>query len=413
MKSQLHLHSLSNGLTLVGESMPWLQSCAFTLLTQGGTARESADRLGSSGVALEMVQRGAGPLDSRAIVEKLDFLGVERNSSVSTYHAIFSAAMLAEALQPTLKVYADIVQSPHLDADELEDAKQVALQELHGMEDEPTHRCFTELKRIRFSEPFGRSAFGTESGIMATALSDVRDFHDRYFTPSKSILAIAGNFDWKTLVQWVEKLFGKWKPKPLSDLPAIETHSQSRHLQQDSSQTHISLAYDCVPYQHAEYYRSRGLVGILSDGMSSRLFTEVREKRGLVYSVTANCQTIGNRGSVMCYAGTTAERAQETLDITVQTIRSLADGIHQDELRRLKTRVKTALVTEQESSISRSSQIATDYYFLGRVPTHAEVFAEIEALTEASLLDHYQRYPAHNWTLVTLGNQPLELPRGI
>jgi predicted Zn-dependent peptidase len=142
--------------------------------------------------------------------------------------------------------------------------------------------------------------------------------------------------------------------------------------------------------------------------MSSRLFAEVREKRGLVYSVSASAHSLHNCGSVLCYAGTTAPRAQETLDVTVQTIRSLEHGIDPAELKRLKARVRTSLVMEQESSSSRSSQMAHDWAYLGRVPSRQELLQTIEALTCESLLNHHKNHPPQRWSLVTIGPDPLE-----
>ena len=121
-------------------------------------------------------------------------------------------------------------------------------------------------------------------------------------------------------------------------------------------------------------------------------------------------QSLKDRGSVLCYAGTTAGRTEETLQVTLETIRSLGDGISEDELTRLKSRIKTSLVLEQESCMSRSSQIASDWYYLGRVPTRREVAERVERLSCQSLLDHYHSYPPKNWTLVTLGTEQLELP---
>ena len=180
-----------------------------------------------------------------------------------------------------------------------------------------------------------------------------------------------------------------------------------------SNQTHLALAYDCVSYESPDYYQTRALVGVLSDGMSSRLFTEVREKRGLVYSVFATCHSLARHGSVLCYAGTTAARADETLRVLVDTIQSLGEGVSDDELERLKYRVKSSLVFEQESSSARSHQIASDWYHLGRVPSREEVCAKIDALSRASLLEHFHRYPPENFSLVAVGPQALELPHGI
>lgn len=413
MQQQLKIEQFPNGFTLLGEPMPWLRSTAFSLLVGSGTAKEPASMLGLAGITLEMAQRGAGSRDSRAIVESLDYLGVDRSSSVSTFHSFFSAAMLSEALHPTLEIYADIVQRPHLPEEELDDSKQGALQELRALEDDPAHRCLTEIKKARFSEPYGRSAYGTQEGVHEIALEDVQKNIDSDYIPEGAILAVAGNFEWDALRREVEKLFGGWKGKSTLKLPELKIQTGTTHIQHDSSQTHIALAYRSMPYNHPDYYQARGLVGVLSDGMSSRLFSEVREKRGLVYTVSASSHSLAGRGSVLCYAGTTTERAQETLNVTIQTIQSLADGITDGELSRLKTRVRTSLIMEQESSMARSSQIASDWYLLGRVPERSEVSARIEALTCESLVEHYRKNPATEWTLVTLGNQALELPHGI
>jgi predicted Zn-dependent peptidase len=168
-----------------------------------------------------------------------------------------------------------------------------------------------------------------------------------------------------------------------------------------------------VPYNHIDYYRGRGIVGILSDGMSSRLFTEVREKRGLVYAVSASSHSLKSCGSVLCYAGTTSNRAQETLEVTIDTIQAVAQGIEKDELSRLKSRVQTSLVMEQESSASRSSQIAYDWIYLGRVPGRQEVLDKINALTCDSLLKYCHEHPPQGWTMVTIGPEALEFADAI
>lgn len=221
-------------------------------------------------------------------------------------------------------------------------------------------------------------------------------------------MALAGNFDWDEVIRSLESLFSTWSGATDTEPGPVVPHRGTVHLPHESQQTHIALAYDAVPYSHPEYYHGRGIVGILSDGMSSRLFTEVREKRGLVYAVSASSHSLKNCGSVLCYAGTTSNRAQETLDVTIATIQAVEKGIEADELGRLKSRVQTSLVMEQESSSSRSSQIAYDWMYLGRVPSRQEVLDEIHALTCDSLLSHFQKYPPRGWTLVTIGPEALE-----
>ena len=319
-----------------------------------------------------------------------------------------SMAAMASVLEPTLEIASAIVREPHFPEDELEEARQSALLELASIEDDPAQKCFKELKRLRYGELFGRSSLGDQSGIEETTLDDCKQFQRDYYIPHGAILSLAGNFNWNQFVATAERLFGDWEGPPKIKHPKVTANAGNQHLEHDSQQTHIALAYDGVAYNHPDYYQGRGLVGILSDGMSSRLFAEVREKRGLVYSVSASSHSLDDCGSVLCYAGTTAPRAQETLNVTLETIHSLNNGIEPDELKRLKSRVRTSLVMEQESSSSRSSQMAYDWAYLGRVPSRQELLKAIDALTCESLLEHFRKYPPRRWSLVTIGPEPLE-----
>jgi predicted Zn-dependent peptidase len=412
MDQRLLHRQFDNGLVLLGEHMPWLRSAAFSFLLPAGTCFEPAGLDGLSGMSSEMVQRGCGELDSRAFLERLDELGVERGSSITTSHSSFSCAMPAEVLGTVLGLYSDLVRRPHLPADQLSDARQLCMQELRALEDEPSHRCFSELKKFRYPLPFGRISQGTRLGLEQIDSAAVEAFFRENYKPAGSILAVAGNFQWEQVCEMVEEQLGDWQGSPEIDLPDLHSIYGSRHVDHATNQTHLALAYDCASYESPEYYEARALVGVLSDGMSSRLFSEVREKRGLVYSVFATCFSMAGQGSVMCYAGTTTNRAEETLQVLLETIHSLGEGITPDELERLKNRIKSSLVFEQESSAARSSQIASDWFYLGRVPDRAEVCARVDGLSCESLLEHFRKYLPKNFSLVTVGSQSIELPQG-
>jgi predicted Zn-dependent peptidase len=413
MQQELRHKLFPNGLILLGEHMPWLRSAAFTILMPAGTCHEPDGLDGLAGVTCEMAQRGCGPYSSRQYLEALDNLGADRGSSITTNHTSFSCAMPSKVLPQVLELYSNLVRRPHLPEDQLDDALQLGMQDLRALEDEPAHRCFSELKRFRFPIPYGRISQGTRDGLAKIKYSNVQKFFQDNFHASGTILAVAGNFDWDRVCDDVERLFGQWPGKVEPTLPPLQSRFGSAHTDHASNQTHLALAYDCVPYESPDSYRARALVGILSDGMSSRLFSEVREKRGLVYSVFATCFSLAGQGSVLCYAGTTTNRAEETLQVLLQTIDSLGDGIRADELERLKNRSKSALVMEQESSAGRSSQIANDWFYLGRVPTRVELCQEIESLTCVNLLEHFREHKPKNFSLVTVGSQPLELPSGV
>ncbi|MCA9131690.1 MAG: insulinase family protein [Planctomycetales bacterium] len=413
MDQKLLLRQFDNGLVLLGEHMPWLRSAAFSFLLPAGTCYESAGLDGLAGMTSEMVQRGCGQLDSRQFLERLDELGVERGSSITTSHSSFSCAMPSEVLSPVLGLYSDLVRRPQLPAEQLSDARQLCLQELRALDDEPSHRCFSELKKFRYPLPFGRISQGTKAGLEAIDSQAVESFFRENYKPAGAILAVAGNFQWEQVCRDVEQHLGDWQGPPAVILPELHSHYGSRHVDHATNQTHLALAYDCASYESPDYYQARALVGVLSDGMSSRLFSEVREKRGLVYSVFATCFSLAGQGSVMCYAGTTTNRAEETLQVLLETVHSLGQGIVPDELERLKNRIKSSLVFEQESSAARSSQIASDWFHLGRVPGRAEVCAKVDGLSCEGLLEHFRQHLPKNFSLVTVGSQSLDLPNGI
>jgi predicted Zn-dependent peptidase len=393
--------------------MMWLESAAFTLLVPAGCSRDPASRLGLSNLTCEMVERGCGSRDSRQYIEDLELLGVDSSSSVSNAHTSFSGAAPAANLAAALEIYADVVKSPHLPADQLEDSRLGCLQEVRAIDDDLAQKTMVELRLVRYADPFGRSRMGTVESLEQIELEDVQRHFSTYFRPGEAILSVAGRVDWPQLRNQVEQYFGDWQP---GELPAIVERPPAgkiRHHEHDSSQTHIGLAYLSIPYPHPDYFQARGAVGVLSDGMSSRLFTEVREKRGLCYSVHASCHSLKDRGSVICYAGTTTDRAQETLDVVVAELLRLAQGIEPDELNRLKARIKSSLIMQQESSMARSGSIAADWYYLNRVRTLAEVGAIIDGLTCESINRYLAEHPAADFCLVTVGARPLELPRAI
>ncbi len=169
-----------------------------------------------------MSQRGCGALDSRQFLEELDNLGVDRGSSITTNHTSFSCAMPSNVLPRVLELYADLVRTPHLPEDQLSDARLLGMQDLRALEDEPAHRCFSELKRFRFPLPYGRISQGTREGLAAIDLDKLQHFFQSNYHPSGSILAVAGNFDWNELSATVDRAFGEWQGATEPKLPPLK-----------------------------------------------------------------------------------------------------------------------------------------------------------------------------------------------
>ena len=245
-----------------------------------------------------MVNRGAGPRDNRRLVLDLDNLGVERGESISDAHTSYSGATLAENLPAALAIYADILRRPHLPPDDLEAVRQIMLQELQAVEDEPSQKLMIELRRRYYPEPWGRPYQGEREAILQTSIDDdPRVLPDSDTTPGEPSWASPAASTGTRLKETVGELLGDWPPGDESTPPEGPTEIAREHLDHDSQQTQIGIAYPSVPYRDDDYFQAWGAVGVLSGGMSARLFTEVRERRGLCYSVYATCHSLRDRAA--------------------------------------------------------------------------------------------------------------------
>ena len=413
MAQSVFIEQYENGLVLLAEPMDWLKSVTMNVLVPGGNVRDPKELLGLGNFTCEMVQRGCGSRDSRQFVEDLEHLGVVQGGSVSTIFSSFYGAMPSESLHDSLSIFADLVRRPVLPEDQLDDGRLVCMQEIQSMEDDLAQRVMNEVRRRQYPEPFGRTSQGTMESMARVSLEHLTDHFNATYCPNKAILAVAGNLDWPRLRDQVGELFGDWPIVDLPDITSTPAERGNHHIEHESKQTHIGVAFPTVPYSHRDYFQARGAVGVLSDGMSSRLFTEVREKRSLCYTVYATLNSLKDEASIISYAGTSTERAQETLDVLVAEFFRLTKGIHDDELGRLKALVRSSLIIEQESSRSRAASIAGDWYHLGRVRSLDEVSQHINDLTVDSINDYLSQNAPRDFTIVTLGENKLEVPSGV
>ncbi len=403
-------HTFGNGLALVAEAMPAMQSAAMTLLLPAGSATDPQGACGSATVLCDMVLRGAGPRDNRALTEHLDSLGLQRSSSVGVYHTRFSAAAVAAQLVEGLAAYGDIVRRPHLPESGFEPSRDLALQALEGLDDDPRQKLLIRLREWHLPSPLGRSSMGNAPDLERLTVEALRADHARRYHASGAILAVAGNVDFAALTDRVQAALG--------DLPAsapatieLSPPPGAYHFEpQQSEQTHIGLAYPSIPETHPDYYVVRLAVEVLSGGMSGRLFTEIREKRGLVYSVWAGYSALKDRGSILAYAGTSNERAQATIDTLVAELHRLSEGVTAAELARAKTGLKASTVMQGESTGARAGAIAHDYYIRGRLRTLDEISSAIDAVTLDQINAYLKNNPPRGFTTVIVGPKELKLP---
>jgi predicted Zn-dependent peptidase len=410
--SLIHEHTFPNGLVLLAESMPGVRSAAFTMLLPAGAAYEPADRGGAASMLSEWITRGAGDRDSFALLSALDNLGVNHGESAQTLHTSVAAATLGLNLIPALEIFADVVLRPHLDDDEVEPIRALALQNLKGLEDDPGTKVIYELRKRHFPDPWGRPSPGTNEGVTAATPDDLRAFFARAYRPNGAILGVAGAIDWPALRDAVGRLFGDWKRGPEPPVQEASAGPNRDHIVRETNQIQIALAYPSATVASPDYYRARAATGILGGYSSARLFTEVREKRGLCYSVYASYESQRDRAAVLCYAGTSVERAQETLDVTAAEIDRLArEGVEPEELETMKAGLKSSLIMQQESSMSRSGSLASDWFYLGRVRSLDEISAALDALTPESVSAYAAGQDLDAMTVLTLGPNALKFPR--
>ena len=413
LEQNVHVKSFDNGLTLIAEPMPWLESAAFSFSVPAGLIYDPGEKRGVANFLCDMVQRGAGTRDSRAFVEDLEYLGVNDSASVSVYHSHFGGSLPASNLNPTLDIFADMLRRPHLPESQIDDARMVCFQEVRALEDDLAQKTVQQLRLNQYGTPYGQSSQGTMESVAKIDMNDLNNFYRSCYRPNGLVLAVAGKIDWQSLCEHVARLFGDWKKNEQLDPAGEVPRKMYQHIEFDSQQTHIALAYDSVPYSHPDYFQARGSVGVLSDGMSSRLFSEIREKRGLCYSVYASSHSLKDRGCVVCYAGTGADRAQQTLDVLVEQLDLVADGITEEELDVLKVQIRSGIVMQQESCRSRAASIAGDWFHLGRVRPLDELNQIINDLSVDSINHYLANNPPTDFNIVTLGPDALETSNGI
>lgn len=410
MPQDIRIHRFPNGLTLLAERMDHVRSAAFNFLVPAGCVFDPEDRLGTATVLAEMLTRGAGERDSRKLSLDLDNLGLDRGESVGQVHMRFWGSTLARNLLPALEIYADVLRRPTLPEHELDPVKSLALQDLQALEDEPRQKVMVELRRRAWPHPLGRDRRGSPECLEALTIADLRRSFANRFGPEETIVSVAGAVEWEPLLALIERLFGDWKGAKRTPLAPNEPLRGQAHLEKETTQTQIAIAHPSVPFGHPEYYDAQAAVQVLSGGMGARLFTEVREKRGLCYAVGSSYQTFKGVALILTYAGTTNERAQETLEVTLGELDRLVEGVTDDEVERVKAGLKSSVIMQEESTFARAGAIASEWYYLERVRSTEEIQAQIDALTPAKIVDHVKRYPPRGFTIVTLGPKPLTLP---
>ena len=385
-----------------------VSSVAFTVMIPGGSSRDGEKLRGSAAVAAEWLLRGAGSRDSRALNDALDSLGIQHSEHAQAEYLTLSAIQLSRNLAPALEIYADIILKPGFLAETFDSCRLLIAQDLQGLDDEPARKCNALLREKFFPAPLGNIPYGTPESLEAMTDSALRRHLGTLLSPQGTIFAVAGKFDWDEVCNCVEKFLGDWKGAALPELKTIPGKPETVHITRDSAQTHIALAHRAVISGNEEYYPARIAEAVLSRGMGSRLFTEVREKRGLAYHVSTSYASLIKHAGMFTYAGTRPEQASQTLDVIIRELQRLSDGITDEELARAKTQIRSTLIMQGESTSARASALGADWVHLKRLRGLDEISNAINAVTEKDVMEYLEKFPADNFTILTIGPDGLK-----
>ena len=408
MTAKTDKHILGNGMVILGEQMEQVGSVAFSFRLPAGTSRFGQGCCGAGAVISDWVFRGAGKRDSKELIEALDGLGLHRDSSVSSNFMSFGAALEAGNLSEAIELYSDIILAPALDSDQFELSRQLALLGVAALDDEPRQKVMLQLQEKFYPYPFGLPAVGKSCELERLTKEDAAAIVKEKFNLSESIFSIAGKYDFDAVCKQLENMFDIAQAPFDSNIRTGAAGDKYTHIHHDGAQVHIALMTKTVPVTSEDYYNARAAVSVLSGGMSSRLFTEVREKRGLCYAIGARYNSLKAYAGISCYAGTRPDTGQETADVIRSEFNKLADGITEDEIQRAKVGLKSSLIMESESSIARAGGIGSDYYMLGRVRTLEEIKNKIEKITPESVTKFLKENPFKDYTTVTIGPNGIE-----
>jgi predicted Zn-dependent peptidase len=372
---------LSNGVHVVTHDMAHVESVALGAWVRSG-ARDESESEGGIGHFLEhMAFKGTSRRSALDIATEIEAVGGDINAATGMENTSYYARALKEDWHLALDIVADIVTDPAFDRQEMERERDVILQEIAAANDTPDDLVFELAQAQSFpGHALGRPILGTAGLVEAHGAEALRAYRSQHYSAERMVVAAAGRIDHERFADAAEALFGQVPKGPEPAWTAPQFAGGQAQAQRPLDQTHLVLEFSGPSYRDRDIYTLQVLASILGGGMSSRLFQEVREKRGLCYSVFAFSASWQDSGSLTLYAASAPEHARELADISSDITLGMTRGVSEAELARAKAQLKAGLVMNLESVSSRVDQIARQFMAFGKVPELADITARIEAV---------------------------------
>ena len=404
MNEQISVTTLASGLTVLTERMERVETVSFGAYIGAGTRHETAAENGVAHFLEHMAFKGTASRSAVDIAEAIEDVGGHINAYTSREQTAYYVKLLKEDLALGVDIIGDILCHSSFEPEEVERERGVILQEIGQANDTPDDIIFDHFQAAAYpSQPMGRPVLGTEAIIRGLKRDALPGFMAAHYTPKNMVVTAAGNLEHARVVALVERHFADLTmARPEAPMPADYLGGEYRETR-DLDQAHIVLGFEAPGYGEPDYYPAMLLSTLLGGGMSSRLFQEIREKRGLVYSIYSFTAPAVDGGLFGIYAGTGESEAAELIPVTLAELGKVQEAVTAAELNRARAQLKAGLLMSLESTSSRGEQLARQWQIFGRLIPVAETLAKIEAVTEADICAAAARIFHSKPTLATLG----------
>jgi len=375
-------HTLKNGFRIVTENMPGLKSASLGIWVTAGCRHERAEQNGIAHFLEHMAFKGTKTRSALDIAEAIENVGGYLNAYTSREMTAYYARVLEDDVPLAMDVISDIVLNSVFDPKEVEMERGVILSEIGQALDTPDDVIFDWLQEVAYpDQPMGRPILGPAERVRGFTRDDLRQFVSERYQPDRMILSAAGAVDHDTLVARAEELFGDLQKRTdITVVPGLYQGGEKRVIK-DLEQAHFSLSLETAGYRSDEIYTGQIFAVAFGGGMSSRLFQEVREKRGLCYSIYAQAGAYADTGTFTIYSGTSGEDIADLSNICIDELRRAGGDMSEAEIARARTQMKAGLLMGLESPSSRCERLARMVAIWGRVPDLDEVVGKIDAVT--------------------------------
>ncbi|WP_036258388.1 M16 family metallopeptidase [Methylocapsa aurea] len=374
--------TLPSGLRVVTDCMAHLETAALGVWVGAGSRHERANEHGLSHLLEHMAFKGTRRRSARAIAEEIESAGGDLNAATSTEHTSYFAHVLAEDAPLALDILADILTESTFDPAELEREKDVILQEIGAVEDTPDDLVFDIFNASAFpNQPIGRPILGTPEQVSGFGREAIGAYLDAHYRSRAIVIGAAGAIDHERICEEAESRFGGLSAGRIeAGHPPAHYLGGEIRLKRRLEQAHIVIGFEGLAYGHEDFYAMQVFANAVGGGMSSRLFQEVRETRGLAYSIHAFHWGYSDAGLFGFYAATGARDVPELVPVALGCLAEAAQTLTEAEARRAKAQMKVSLLAALESPTARCEQIARQVMAFGRVLSRDEIIAKIDSL---------------------------------